>query len=523
MGKIFHLVRVQLGAVLSDTLSIGKNRNKRPKLLLGGVLFFSIVMSLVVFIYSMMIGVGLKMFDSLELLPALVMAATSFVVLMTTIFKVKGTIFGFRDYDMVMSLPVSTGAIAISRLLILYSLNILFVLIMMVPMTIAYAILAAPGIYFYILSIISIFIVPLVPIIIASLIGTLIAFIASKFKRSNLINLIISIAFFAAIISSSFMVKSDGDMLLNIANSITSRINQIYPLAPYYAKGVAQQDILSYLIFAGVSIIAFLLYTVLFHRVFKKLNTLMMNGRARSNYKMGELKTSSPIRALYGKEIKRYFSSTLYVLNTAIGMVMLTIGAIALNFVDLNQVLENGEAAKVFVDYIPVYVVFCVVLSCTTMVSISLEGKSLWILKSMPISPRTIYHAKIGLNLTIIAPSVLDVLLIGFALRVDIVKIFFLLLITVACAILISLFGLLINLLIPNFNWTAEVTVIKQSAATMITIFSGMGYAALFPIIMAILPGTILAYFSYFALSTVLCFVLYKIIMSYGVKRFYTL
>jgi hypothetical protein len=522
MYKVMRLVRVQLWAVLSDMLSIGKNRSKKPKMLFAGILFFTLVMSSVAFIYCAMIGTGLKMYNSLDLLPALIMAVTSFVILITTIFKVKGTIFGFRDYDMVMSLPVSTGLIAISRLVILYALNFLFVIIMMIPMMAVYGILARPSFLFYIIGFITMLIVPLGPIVIASLIGTLIAYISSKFKRSNLLNLIISIAFFAAIVGSSFTFNEDGQKLLNITKMLTNRINQIYPLALLYRKALVDYDILALLLFVGISVLAFALYTILFHKVFKRMNTLMMTGAARTNYKLGELKTSSPLKSLYIKELKRYFSSTLYVLNTGFGIVMLTLGAIALIFVDLDKLLKASGSSEAMANYIPVYVIFCTLFTCTTMVSISLEGKNVWIMKSLPVLPKTVFLSKIAVNLTILSPAILDAILIGIILKMDPLQVFSMLLVVMACGIFISLYGLVINLLLPNFNWTAEVTVIKQSAATMITVFSGMGYAAVLFVFIAAIQSAVLAYLGFFLLTVVLDVILYRIIVTYGYKRFYS-
>ena len=37
-----------------------------------------------------------------------------------------------------------------------------------------------------------------------------------------------------------------------------------------------------------------------------------------------------------------------------------------------------------------------------------------------------------------------------------------------------AVWGLVANLHFPNFTWTSEVTVVKQSAATMLTVFAGM-------------------------------------------------
>jgi ABC-2 type transport system permease protein len=62
---------------------------------------------------------------------------------------------------------------------------------LMVPMMIAYGILATPGIAFYVICITLIFFIPLVPVVLASILGTVIAYTASKFKHNNLLNIFI--------------------------------------------------------------------------------------------------------------------------------------------------------------------------------------------------------------------------------------------------------------------------------------------------------------------------------------------
>ena len=129
MKKVIRLLSVQIWMVLGEMLSVGRSQNKKPKVLYAGVAFFTLLMTSVSFMYNFMIGTGLRYFNSLELLPALIMAATSLMIAMTTVFKIKGTIFGFRVYDMVMSLPISTGGIVACRVIILYAFNFLFVII----------------------------------------------------------------------------------------------------------------------------------------------------------------------------------------------------------------------------------------------------------------------------------------------------------------------------------------------------------------------------------------------------------
>ena len=144
MKKIIRLVSIQLWAVLGNMFPLGKKENKKTRIIYAGFVIFTILMSAVSFFYAYVTGMGLKTINSLVLLQSLFMALTSIMVLFTTIYKVKGTIFGFKDYDMVMSLPVSNSQIVASMLILLISINIVIVFIIMIPMMVAYGILIKP-------------------------------------------------------------------------------------------------------------------------------------------------------------------------------------------------------------------------------------------------------------------------------------------------------------------------------------------------------------------------------------------
>ncbi len=523
MKKMLRLLNVQLWIIMADMLSIGKSKNKKPKLLYVGILLFMLLMSGISFIYSFGIGMVLKSFNSLEILPGMYMAITCIIVFMTTVFKVKGVIFGFRDYDMVMSLPVSTGAIVACRLIILYALNLLAVIIMMGPMLIVYAILAKPEAMYYIISIISLFFVPLFPIVIASVFGTIIAYVASRFRRSNLISMIFTLGFVVLILILSFSFSESGEKIVNIGNTLLDQTKQLYPLSVMYMEAIVHSDLASLILFVGVSLGGFILYTLVVRLIFKRINTSLMTGSYSRNYRLGELKTASPFKALYLKEIKRYLSSTLYVTNTAIGVIMLTIGAVAIIFVDIDKIIPPTGGINIIASVVPLGILFCIMLTCTTMASISLEGKNLWIIKSMPLSPKMVYLSKVAVNLTILSPAMIDVIIIGIVLKLGFLDTLLLVAISIASAVFISIYGLLINLLFPNFDWTTEVIVVKQSAATLITIFSGMIYVGIQSLIIALIPNTTLAYLICFLLLVVSVIVLYCILSSYGRKRYYEL
>lgn len=520
MKKILRMLSVQLWAALGDLLVIGKTGKKKPVYIYIGALVFIIVLSAVSYYYSYMLGTGLKMLDSLELLPAIIFTAACFATLITTVFKVKGTVFGFRDYDLLMSLPVSTASVIACRLIILYCFNFMFTFILMLPMMIAYGRLASPGTDFYIMSLLLIFFAPLIPQVLASVIGTFIAYLASKFRHSNLLNIIFSISIVFLFVGLQFVLNGESEKLASLGQIITQQLYRLYPPARLYTRAVTGGDWVYFLLFIAISIAAFAVYTFIVKLLFKKINTLLMTARARADFKLGELKTASPIKALYIRELKRYFSSSIYVLNTAIGIVMLTVMSVAGLFVDLDAMLGGEQALELLKNNLALCLVFFIMLSCTTMASISLEGKSFWIIKSLPVAPMKVFYSKIAVNLTVCLPALLDVVLLGIIFRLSMGGIILLLLIAAAASLLIAMYGLIINLMLPNFSWTAPVVAVKQSASTMVTIFSGFAFVALYFLFASLLPSELLANLGYLIFLLLVDLTLYIILKGYGIKRF---
>lgn len=522
MKKVLRLVSVQLWAILGGMFALGEHKKKKTKALYAGFAFFIVLMSGMSFFYAYMVGQGLNMFNSIELLPSLFMALTSIIVLFTTIFKVKGTIFGFKDYDMVMSLPVSHSKIVASRLILLYSINFIFVIIIMIPMMIAYGIIAHPGGYYYINSILMLLFIPLIPIIIASFLGTALTYISTRFKYSNIVYILFSFLLLIGLIVIPYFIGDSEEALVEVSYMISNQIGTIYPLSELYSKAVTHNDALSMLIFMVISIITFMVFSLAVGKVFKGINSVVMARRNKVDYKMGELKSSSPLKALYRKDLKRYFASSIYVMNSGFGMIMLVLGAIALPFVDLNAVVgEMGEMdfAGTIKDIIPLFIYFCISTSCTTMASISIEGKHFWITKSLPVSELMVFASKILVNLTILSPVILASVFICITMGISFINSFLIILSAAFFSLFVSLYGLVINLSFPNMTWTNEVMVIKQSTASMICVFSGIGMTVVQFLLLMTIGNNILAMLLFISLLLVLNVLLFKRLKNGGRKQ----
>ena len=479
--KIWLLTKLQLGTAFDLNISSKKkikSGKKKGIALYIAILFFVLMLAGVSFVYSYAIGTSLKMIGKLELLPELMMAVTCVITLMTTIYKVKGTIFGFKDYDIVMSLPVKTSDIVASRLILLYIINIVFTLMIIIPMSIAYGILAQASPLFYAVNFLTVLFVPLVPMVVATIIGTIIAVVAARFKHSNVINIIITFVLLAGFMTFSFKVDDTKQVLGEIGAAMTKQVDNLYPLAKMFRMAVTEFNFISIILFLVISILAFVLFSLIVGFKFKTINTIMSSNYTKSNYKIGKLEQTSPFIALYSKEMKRYFSSTLYVMNTGFGIVMMSMGAVATLFMSkeaLAKVLDAPGISRYIGTLVPIFVSMCVAMTCVTACSISLEGKNLWILKESPLSAKTIFHSKIAVNLTMTLPAVLiDGIIIAIGFKLQFEEFLILLAMPTAYAFFTAIFGLIINLKLPNLSWITEITVIKQSAAVMVAILGGL-------------------------------------------------
>lgn len=530
MNKMGLLLKVQiLNSFGFNKAKYSKDAKEKHKFTGFAILmvFVGLLMLFYITMYSyIMADQFQKAGVTLELLPALMMAAASVVTLFTTIYKVNGVLFGFKDYDMTMALPVKTEIIVASRLMQLYLMNVGFCAFLTVPSGVIYAVFEhANALYYPMLLIMTLF-VPLVPMIIGTAIGSLVTAISSRFRRTGIINLVLSILLVVAILFVSFNTQTVIDNAASISVTLMNAVDGIYPLTKIYRLALCEGDLPSLALFPLISAALFFLFAVIVGRYYKKINTAVTTSHSNANYKMTSLKVSKPLDALYRRELRRYFSSSLYVMNTGIGMILAVMMCICLFFLKpdkLEQMLALPGFADVIADMAPMVLAVFVGMTCTTACSISLEGKSVWIIKSLPVTSDTVFLAKGLVNLTITVPlSVVCALMMIVVIPMNPLHMLFLLLTPLAYALFITEAGLLLNLISPNFEWTSEVTVIKQSMPMMVGVLGGMAVTIAPLIVLASAPES--THMTGLALVTLLVFgidfIFYRLLKTKGARMF---
>lgn len=447
-----------------------------------------IVIAAMVAVYFWGMATGLKAMGMLDMLIVMTSVVCFMVSFFTSIFKAQGILFAAKDFEALMSLPIKPQTILASKVIELLILNYMFVGMVIIPASIVYYFFASVSPVFFLFAFIGLIVIPLFPVVLASILAFGLSYVSSKFKAKNTVMIVASLALVVLLVFGSFKMNDIINFVLAKSDSIYNGIKTICPPAYHFANGLTNLDVSSMGILILWSVIPFIVFTIVFGRAFKAINLRLGETYKKSNYKMKSLKTSTKIGALLKREAKAYFSSSIYLMNTSIGIILVTVAAIGSIFIGAEgvvKVMAQGNTANIemmmpqllsMLQFIPLGIfIFCVSLTCTTGCSISLEGKNLWIIKSLPIAPMDIFKSKIALNLLISIPAIIiDVVLFGVAFKLTAINFFFTLVISLLLAVLVAIAGIIINLYFPKLKWKNQTQVVKQSLSSMLSMFFGM-------------------------------------------------
>lgn len=470
---------------------------------------------------------ALKPLGLMIFIPVMAMISSVMISFITTIYKANGYLFSPKDYDLLTSMPIKSKDILIAKMLMLLLTNYLFVFIAYIPGVIVYAMHETVSIWYYLVNFIIMVFIPLIPMVIGSVLSYFITRISTKFKKNQMVLTILILAMFVLIMIGSFAYTQVLDLITQNSGTILDQIKWIYFPAFLLIKTLLEADIFAFLAFLALSLIIFAAAVWLINMKYQSINAKLKERFQSSNYKLEELHVTSTLKAIFKKDLKRYFGSTIYFINTAFGMVILLIVTIASMFTGLDVL---STMIGMDLSNLPIYEIIVIMfvminsLSSTTSPSISLEGKYMWIMKSMPIDPKTIYKSKLLLNLLVLVPiEIVCAIVLGIVFSFTLPQTLLLMFITVVYALAISVGGLLINILKPVFQWEQEVTVVKQSMSVLFTMLYGVAMAVV-PILIyneANITNTAIYILVVGLMVAMITGAMYGWIMTTGVKRFY--
>ncbi len=438
---------------------------------------------------------GLVMLGVSEIVPAYLTMIASVLILVFGIFKAGNMILSQKGYDLLCSLPVKQTSIVMSRFLAMYAEDLLLTLLIMLPGVTIYGCCVRPAMMFYGIMTVGMFFVPLLPLVIATLIGTVITAIASQMKHKSIVQAFLMILLVVGVTISSLGIDEMAEeftpeLLINFADTITQIINKMYPPAVWLGNAAVYGKIADFMLFVVISLIAILGTIVFVSRNFHGISQKMLVTSAKHNYHMETLNSSGMLFALFIREWKRYFSSSIYVMNTIIGPILATIMSAGILITGMDYIQNRIPLQLDIAGLIPFLFAAVFSMMTTTSVSISMEGKQFWIVKTLPVSTKMLLDSKILLNISLILPFYLisEICLI-LALKPAVLEVVWIILIP-ACLIMFGVvIGISINLKLHSFDWEKEEIVVKQSASAMLGGFAGFVFSIFFAALVYLLPA----------------------------------
>lgn len=401
------------------------------------------------------------------------------IIAISSISKTNSYLFASKDFDMLMALPIKTKIIFLSKVINLLAVNYVMFMYFYIPSVIAYAIFNTTNFLFWLFAIIGFFIIPLPIISVFGFISCQIGKIKISQNAKKVLSIILYLCLTIAIVFLAMQTTNGtDDKKVFFENMYNSLKNGNY-LGYLLALGI-RGETTNFVAICSGSLIIFLLF---FYYTSK--NYLFVNSNQKSNlnkqkkyeYKDSISRGKSSVKlALLRKEIYGYFSVPIYVVNTIIGPILSLVFTYFLISQSKAEYLKIGEKyiemQMILPPLVILLMVFSISLSSTTSSSISLEGKRLWILKTLPVKEKDVFNAKVLVNLLITIPfiiinNIIFLLMKDFYLNVFQIASSFIL--PILIVLIISKVGLYINILLPKLEYEQPAQVVKQSLSVLVT------------------------------------------------------
>ncbi|MDD6672526.1 MAG: hypothetical protein PUE46_00845 [Eubacteriales bacterium] len=458
----------------------GELRSKKSAV--GIITMFALLMCFIAFAF---VGIGELLMASLH--PVGLDWLYFFIMLLMSImlgafgsvFNTYTSLFKAGDNDLLFSMPIKPGMIITVRLVGVYLMGLMYCLPVAIPAVGVYWFRVGVTLLTVLLPLLSIVVMSFFILVLSIVVGYVVAILSTKIKNKTFVSVFCSVLFLVVYYFAYFKAN---ELIRTIAEN-----------PDYYGKKIKSSTFFLYNLANGACgnvgsfFISFGITAVAFGIVIFVLCKNFMSIASKSSYvkskkvKQAKIKASSLKSALLKKELKRFSTSTAYMMNCGLGLIIMPIVAI-LAFIKQDflggMMTEISAESQYFSNMMFLAPVSAMCMICTlngiSSPSISLEGKNLWVLQSLPVSEKAVLEAKVNVHVLLNSiPAVISTAIMCVAFGLDILNI-----ILSCCIVWMYIWfdarlGLILNLKHNNLEWTNEVVPIKQGVSVLFNMLIG--------------------------------------------------
>ena len=447
-----------------------------------------------------------------------------------SVFSTQAQLFEAKDNELLLSMPIPPSKILMSRMIFLLLTNYAYEAFVMLPAGIIY-IYCYPGLVSFVsvaAFIICFLTLPMLVLSLSSLFGWGLALLTARVRYKNIFVTAASAILLVGYFTVYFKIETYMEYLINNGSEFANAVkNAVFP-AYYFGQAISDASVWDTVLFVIFTVLPFIVAYLVISAFFFKIVTAN-HGISGTVYKRRIIRKKSAMTALLGKELKFFASRPLYIMNTALGTIFMLV-------ISVLVVVKGTTLINAITVYFPelsgdvpamVCLLLCLIASFNTISSpsVSLEGKTLWIPKSIPVEARDVLLSKVMMHFAICAPfSLVSSFICIFALEMSVFEMILMIVAPLAITAFQAFFGVAVNLNFPKFDWTSETVVIKQSASVIITMLGTLALVGIPAIVHSEFLGRYVDS-DIFLLVFTLCFAagcigLYRYIVTKGVKMF---
>ncbi|NLP13674.1 MAG: hypothetical protein GX383_04175 [Clostridium sp.] len=506
MKMLLRLIRTDLRVALGISVMkyrFTKERNKlwEPILtLLGAVIGIGSMLVLFSIFAISSFYIFKKSGQSVEAILAVSFLASQFFLLFFGVFHILSSFYFSKDMDFLISLPVKPYQIMGSKFITIIVNEYIMSIPMVLPAVVVYGIGMGEGIIYWLKALISILLVPVIPLAISSLIVIVLMRFVNIKKTKDVIVVVASFLSLAIGMGVNFYVQRmiNGGMdeyldMSQIQNWVIESVGSRFPPSLWITYGLSKPGMEGwgyFLLFVLVSVVLFALLLWVGNRVFYKG---IVSGNERSGRKRHAsfetardryIKVSSPLTALFWKEWKLLLRTPVFMINGLAGVVvmpvMTLISILGQNQESIGKFIEVAQQPQNDIYVFLVGFGLMVLASSLNIVSstaVSREGHSIWISKMIPVSPRMQIISKLmhGMSISMMGSLVIGAFMVAF-IRISVLELLFLIFLSSLGSMTIIILDLIIDIFRPKLDWTNPHEAIKTNLNGLFGIIVSMGF-----------------------------------------------
>ena len=481
--------------------------------------------------------------------------ASAFLDLMLAFPMVLSVFYMSNDIEQLLYLPLRPWQIVGAKFTVSLLYTCVSSLYLLAPFLLGYGIRAGAGILFWIFAVLSMFLVPVLPLVYSSIISLVLMRVFKKAKNKDFLSILSVAVTIILAVGISMMTSGMGDLegealvsfLLKGHDSLVGMMSGIFPQLTFLTKAMTGPSILPFLIFllitaAGVVVFALIAGKLYFAGAMGMQETGARRKKVTAAKAASLSRKRSVLSACTRQEIRELVRTPSYFMNCVLmAFLWPVIFIVAFGFQMVRNGDSFGELLSALLDFhneraaaIAFFVLFCLSLVSGMFcyvagTAISREGKNFYFMKVIPVPVRTQLKAKLLSALVFsTAGSTGFSLILGiicaaaFGLPVWMLPV--LLAAGIAVNVIENCLQLFIDLLRPKLSWENEQQAVKQNMTLMLGMFLCMAVGVGLGFLVFKLYGAFslsLPVYSIIvtAVLAVLAVLIYFGVMAYGVRR----